>query len=137
MAGYAGHAIPVDYRGIRYIKLDIRTNHDGAVFNGTGSIRGLADGRSLTGLSEIRFEGPATAAPALRISAIRYAGNVVEVDAASLEPGTSYRLTRSTNLQDGFPVIVDGPRLPTGTAMTFTDPSPPADRAFYRVEEAP
>jgi alpha-L-fucosidase len=137
VAGYAGHAIPVDYRGIRFIKLDIKTNHDGAVFNGTGSMRGLADGRSLTGLSEIRFEGPATAAPAIRISAIRYAGSVVEVDASSLEPGTSYRLRRSTNLQDGFPVVVDGPRLPTGAAMTFTDSSPPATRAFYRVEEAP
>jgi hypothetical protein len=137
VAGYAGHFIPVDYRGVRFIKLDIKTNHDGAVFNGTGSMRGLADGRSLTGLSEIRFEGSAIADPGMRISAIRYAGSVVEVDASFLEPGTSYRLTRSSNLQDGFPVIVDGPRLPTGTAMTFIDSAPPAARAFYRVEEVP
>lgn len=137
VAGYSGHAIPVDYRGVRYVKLDIKTNHDGAVFNGTGSLPGLVDGRSLTGLSEIRFEALATAVPAIRISAIRYSTSAVEVDAGSLEPGTSYRLTRSINLQDGFPVVVDGPRLPTGSAMTFTDSAPPAARAFYRVEEVP
>ena len=137
VAGYAGNAIPVDYRGVRFIKLDIRTNHDGAVFNGTGSLRGNVDGRSLTGLSEIRFEGPAAPATGIRISAIRHTGSAVEVDASALEPGTSYRLTRSATLEDGFPVVVDGPRPPTGSAMTFTDSSPPATRAFYRVEEAP
>jgi alpha-L-fucosidase len=137
VAGYNGHAIPVNYTGIRFIKLDIKTNHDGAVFDGTGNLRGTKDGRSLTGLSEIRFEGPATAATAIRIAAIRHTGSTVEVDAVALDAGTSYRLTRSTNLQDGFPLVVDGPRLPTGAAMTFIDSSPPDERAFYRVEEAP
>lgn len=55
--GYEGHAIPVSYTGIRFIKLVIKTNHDGAVFDGTGSNSGVKDRRSLTGLSEIRFEG--------------------------------------------------------------------------------
>ena len=41
---------------MRYIKLDIMTSWDGAVFDGTGTQKG-ADSRSLTGLSEIRFEG--------------------------------------------------------------------------------
>ena len=55
--GYEGHAIHVNYTGIRYIKLVIKTNHDGAVFDGTGTNGGAKDRRSLTGLSEIRFEG--------------------------------------------------------------------------------
>lgn len=55
--GYEGHAISVNYTGIRYIKLVIKTNHDGAVFDGTGTQGGTTDKRSLTGLSEIRFEG--------------------------------------------------------------------------------
>ncbi len=54
---YTGQDIAVDYRSIRYIKFDIMTNHDGAIFNGTGSNGGAVDGRSLTGLSEVRFEG--------------------------------------------------------------------------------
>jgi len=63
--GYGGNDIAVNLPGVRYIKLDIITNHDGAVFDGTGSNGGLIDGRSLTGLSEIRFEkaGPAAANP--------------------------------------------------------------------------
>jgi hypothetical protein len=55
-AGYGGHDIAVNYPGVRYIKLDIMTSWDGAVFDGTGTIRG-ANNRALTGLSEIRFEG--------------------------------------------------------------------------------
>jgi len=53
--GYTGLDIAVNYIGVRYIKFDIMTNHDGAVFDGTGAVPG-ADGRSLTGLSEVRFE---------------------------------------------------------------------------------
>lgn len=54
--GYEGHEIMANYTGIRYIKLVIKTNHDGAVFDGTGTNPGAKDRRSLTGLSEIRFE---------------------------------------------------------------------------------
>lgn len=55
--GYEGHAIPVHYTGVRYVKLVIKTNYDGAAFDGTGASGGVLDKRSLTGLSEIRFEG--------------------------------------------------------------------------------
>ncbi len=55
-AGYGGHDIGVNYPAVRYIKLDIMTSWDGAVFDGTGT-QGGRDTRSLTGLSEIRFEG--------------------------------------------------------------------------------
>lgn len=61
--GYTGHTIPVNYTGVRYIKLVIKTNHDGAVFDGTGTSGGTVDGRSLTGLSEIRFEGVPSPSP--------------------------------------------------------------------------
>jgi hypothetical protein len=40
----------------RFVRFDILANHDGAIFDGTGTLRGN-DGRSLTGLSEVRFEG--------------------------------------------------------------------------------
>ena len=55
---YVGQDIPVNYTGIRYIKFDIKTNHDGATFDGTGKKRGNLDSRALTGLSEVRFEVP-------------------------------------------------------------------------------
>lgn len=56
-AGYAGNEIPVTLPAARYIRLAIKSNHDGAVFDGTGANPGTADARALTGLSEIRFEG--------------------------------------------------------------------------------
>ena len=55
--GYAGQDIAVSYANTRFVKFDIKTNHDGAVFDGTGAQPGVIDGRSLTGLSEVRFEG--------------------------------------------------------------------------------
>ncbi len=55
-AGYGGNDIPVNLPAARYIKLDIITSWDGAVFDGTGTINGN-DKRALTGLSEIRFVG--------------------------------------------------------------------------------
>ena len=61
---YKGQDIKVDYKGIRYIKFDIRSNHDGAVFDGTGAKGGDIDGRSLTGLSEVLFMGTRNDGPA-------------------------------------------------------------------------
>ena len=54
---YTGQDFVVTFTGVRYIKFDILTSHDGAIFGPTetGS-NGGADGRSLTGLSEVRFE---------------------------------------------------------------------------------
>jgi hypothetical protein len=56
-SGYTGNDVPVSLPATRYIRLVIKSNHDGAVFDGTGANPGLTDNRSLTGLSEIRFEG--------------------------------------------------------------------------------
>lgn len=55
--GYAGEDIAVSYNNIAYIKFDIMTNHDSAVFDNTGTQPGIIEGRSLTGLSEVRFKG--------------------------------------------------------------------------------
>lgn len=55
-AGYGGNEITVNYPAVRYIKLDILSSWDGAIFDGTGTLNG-ADGRALAGLSEIRFIG--------------------------------------------------------------------------------
>ena len=57
VAGYTGNEIPVTLPPARYLRLAIRSNHAGAVFDGTGSNPGITDPRGLTGLSEIRFEG--------------------------------------------------------------------------------
>ena len=56
-AGYTGNDIPVNLPPARYIRLAIKGNYDGAIFDGTGANPGLADKRNLTGLSEVRFEG--------------------------------------------------------------------------------
>jgi alpha-L-fucosidase len=131
---YQGNTVAVNLPGVRYIRLNIRTNHDGAVFNGTGTIRG-GDGRSLTGLSEIRFQhGPAGFPVTIRQPGFN--GSSFHLLADGLDLGRSYRLTRSLNLGDGFPTTVDGPRAPNATIDAFTDPAPPATRAFYRIEEA-
>lgn len=56
--GYIGTVHPVSYSSVRYIKFDIMTSHDGAIFGPTEvGDNGGADGRSLVGLSEIRFYG--------------------------------------------------------------------------------
>lgn len=63
-AGYAGNDIPVSLPPARYIRLLIKSNHAGAIFDGTTSNPGTTDNRALTGLSEIRFEGtPVPASP--------------------------------------------------------------------------
>lgn len=56
-ANYAGNEIPLALPAARYIRLVIKSNHDGAIFDGTGATPGTKDARGLTGLSEIKFEG--------------------------------------------------------------------------------
>lgn len=132
---YTGHLIPVNYTGVRFIRMVIRTNHDGAVFDGTGTQPG-ADGRSLTGLSEIRF-GIRQTATAPRVVGTDHAGSSFRVTASGLRTGSLYRMTRSAYPADGFGTVVDGPRQPLAETDVFEDPAPPAARAFYRIEEVP
>lgn len=62
--GYTGNEIPVNLPAVRYLRFEIRSNHAGAILDGTGASPGTIDNRSLAGLSEVRFEGtPAAASP--------------------------------------------------------------------------
>jgi hypothetical protein len=56
-AGYTGSEIAVSLPAARYIRFEIKSNHAGAIFDGTGTSPGTTDNRGLTGLSEVRFEG--------------------------------------------------------------------------------
>jgi hypothetical protein len=59
----------------------------------------------------------------------------VAISAAGLETNRGkYRMRRSGDLADGFPVVVDGPRYVTGSEGWFEDADPPADKGFYIVE---
>jgi alpha-L-fucosidase len=135
-AGYAGHLIPVDYQNVRYIRLNIKTNHDGAVFDGTGNQPG-GDGRSLTGLSEIQFGIASDPAAPPEVVSSGFNGAAFRVTARGFDPARKYRMTRSANLSDAFATIVDGPRLPAAGTDDFVDPAPPPGSAFYRIEASP
>lgn len=71
------------------------------------------------------------------ISRIARQGDEVVVHSEVLNTAKSYRLLRAVALPDGFPVVVDGPRIPVGSTDIFTDPAPPLDRAFYQLQEQP
>jgi hypothetical protein len=62
-AGYAGESIAVNYSGVQYIRFDIKSNYDNAVFDGTGAMGGTFDGRSITGFSEVNFEATLVVSP--------------------------------------------------------------------------
>lgn len=68
---------------------------------------------------------------------INYTNSLVEIEFEGLSPSKSYQLTRSSDLQDGFSTVVDGPRSPSASTDTFSDTSPLTGKAFYILEEAP
>ncbi len=55
---YAGQLFEVNFSGVRYVKFDIKSTHEGTVFDGTGKNNGKIDKRALTGLSEVQFQVP-------------------------------------------------------------------------------
>lgn len=60
-----------------------------------------------------------------------------EVTVGNLDTALQYQLYRSTTLLGGSWTAVGSPFIPaTGTA-TFTDPAPPATKAFYKVQDVP
>lgn len=61
-------------------------------------------------------------------------GAAYEVSVENLVPTKNYRLTRDTNLTGFTPI---GTAVSGVTTHTFSDPAPPAGKAFYRVEETP
>lgn len=111
--GYAGNEIPVNLPPARYLRLDIRSNHDGAVFDGTGANPGVADARGLTGLSEVRFEG--TLVPASPFENWLDSHNLTGTDR---NPGADPDHDGSPNLVEystgGDPNLSDPAKLPHG-----------------------
>ena len=60
--------------------------------------------------------------------------NTVNIEASSLDTGTSYYLMRETNLSsgEGFEELVDSVTADSATE-TLTDSAAPADKAFYKI----
>ncbi|MEP4077161.1 hypothetical protein [Haloferula sp.] len=75
-------------------------------------------------------------APVAIVSA-GFNGGDFDITFENLDPAASYQLVRSADLEDGFPDVVDGPRMTTGgaTTDTFSDDAPLSDKAFYVLEE--
>jgi FG-GAP-like repeat/Thrombospondin type 3 repeat len=71
----------------------------------------------------------------LKVASVAYTPSVSCVlTVEGLDPGATYRLVRSLDL-NGFPDVVVSGFTPAGTTDTFTDNNPPEGRAFYRVEK--
>lgn len=80
---YRGQLIKVNYKGVRYIKFDFKTSHQGAVYDGTGNEKGDYDARAITGLSEVRFITPSPVE-------YKFASEQLEVHEGGV--GTSYQI---------------------------------------------
>jgi hypothetical protein len=101
---------------------------------------GDPDGDDFTNAEELAagtdptFSGsfPVVALPGIVSSGFN--GAAFEVTAANLNASKTYTLARGTDLGSFAPI---GATFSGGTTHTFSDPSPPAGRAFYRVEETP
>ncbi|MEK7952349.1 hypothetical protein [Luteolibacter soli] len=75
---------------------------------------------------------PVVAAPVVISSGFN--GAAFELTVTNLTLSKSYVLARGTNLTGFSPV---GSPVTGATIHTFSDPTPPAVKAFYRIEEAP
>lgn len=71
------------------------------------------------------------------VTKVEHTGSSVMVSFLGLDPAKNYQLVRSANLEDSFPTVVDGPRLPAGSTDTYTDATPPAGEAYYQLEVMP
>lgn len=115
-ADYTGNDIAVSLPATRYIRFDIKSNHDGALFDGTGANPGVADARGLTGLSEVRFEGTPVAGTPLEIwlDSFGLAG-------ADRLPGADPEYDGVSNLIEyvtgGNPNLADSGNLPEGEVI--------------------
>ncbi len=129
---YIGSEIPVSLPPARYIRLDIKSNHDGAVFDGSGANPGVADGRSLTGLSEVRFEGTEVSATPFEawLDSYSIAGADRSADADPDADGTPNLVEFSIG---GDPTLSDPEKLPKAEVvgenlvLTFDRPDEAAD----------
>ncbi|MFT6241516.1 MAG: arylsulfatase A-like enzyme [Akkermansiaceae bacterium] len=70
----------------------------------------------------------------LRVVDMKFVGQELHIDLKGFDPFKQYLLKRSENLTDGFVTQIGGPFFPGADADTMVDPTPPGDRAFYRIE---
>jgi hypothetical protein len=114
-AGYTGHDIPVALPPARYLRLAIKSNHAGAIFDGTGANPGVSDPRGLTGLSEIRFEGAVTTASPFELWLDSH-----HLTGLDRDPNADKDQDGSTNLIEyitgGDPTVSDPDKLPKSMA---------------------
>jgi hypothetical protein len=75
------------------------------------------------------------AVPVPVITASGFVEGAFQISVEGMEPATSYVLKRSPDLLS-FPDTLGG-AVTGATTHTFSDPSPPAGKAFYRIEVAP
>ncbi|MCH7225498.1 LamG-like jellyroll fold domain-containing protein [Haloferula sp. A504] len=83
----------------------------------------------IRGLSAVEAQGP-------QVTVIGFnAGAELEILATGLDPATTYTLYRGTDLGT-FPDPIQSP-VTGATEQTFIDSTPPAGKAFYRLEWTP
>ena len=64
-----------------------------------------------------------------RFAAVHTAGGTIEWPS---QPGTSFKIERSINLST-WTELLPAPVTGAGSTTTYTDPAPPAGKAFYKV----
>jgi autotransporter-associated beta strand protein len=122
--------------GVRYVKMQILTNWDGAIFWSSitgGSSAGITDNRSISGLSEVRFVGtPANAQPVISGGASLGGG---QFKLTFSGPGNqNYSVLSSTNLALPLPswtVLTNG--LFGGGAVNYTNTTATNKTQFYII----
>ncbi|MBK1835386.1 hypothetical protein [Roseibacillus ishigakijimensis] len=103
---------------------------DWSQYNAGGSAGG-------TNLAFVQVRVADFSAP-IEVTAYTRDASGIHLSFGNLDPAKSYQLTRSSTLEDGFPLVVAGPRQANGPSDTFTDTSSEfPGRAFYRLEEVP
>ena len=103
----------------------------------TGNDTNVLPGATVINFIQVRQTDDLSSGPAPVIQVISYgfSGMNFDVTFENLDPTNTYQLIRSTDLLNGFPDIVDGPRAPAAAIDTYSDTAAPADRAFYSLEE--
>jgi len=70
-----------------------------------------------------------------KVTSVGFSGGAFQVTVENLTVGETYRLRRSTTLQD-FETI-GAPFTPASSTQVLQDSAPPVGKAFYIVEEVP
>ncbi|NWK57340.1 carbohydrate-binding protein [Verrucomicrobiaceae bacterium N1E253] len=103
---------------------------DGFNDSHTQLILGGGNGLIFDNITVTQFKLP------FKISGISHNGSSIQLDLDGLDTDKTYILTRSSDLQDGFPVTIGPPFTPDQPYTSINDLSPPASYPFfYRVEE--